>query len=459
LQPFFNYSDFIWDAIMIFENNISKLSLNDDSKGVINELLDGIHVGNLIKEGLTLNNEGYHWNENKLFSADLKHLHIIGFGKASAQMADAVLKALEGFKGQISGDIITKYGHGEIVDPVNCHESSHPVPDDKSVSATEYLLEGLEKLEKDTKILALVSGGASALMCAPIEGLELKEKMEVTQALLACGAEITEINAVRKHLSRVKGGRLAKAMGQFDVDALVISDVIGDSLEVIGSGPTAWDSSTWQDVDEIFKRYELEDKVSKKVTEIIQKGVEGEIPETPEQSQNNNVRHFLISSLEQAVNVVKASYQKRGYKIYTIDTPVTGLNQDAIEHHIEVLREVQQGSKPVCLISGGETTVELKGSGKGGRNMEFALELGFKMYQQGFRCFEAISIGTDGTDGPTDAAGGFSDCSMFERLDENEILEYLLNNDSYHCLEKTGGLIKTGPTGTNVNDLHIVVLK
>jgi hydroxypyruvate reductase/glycerate 2-kinase len=308
--------------------------------------------------------------------------------------------------------------------------------------------------------------GGSALFVSPCEGVPLAEKQTITDLLLKSGADITELNSVRKHLSRVKGGRLAEIASPAEIISLMISDVIGDKLDVIASGPTAPDSSTYQDAMDVINKFDLADKAPERVIDVFRKGIEGAVPDTPKHDNPvfGNVQNIVIGSNKIAIDTAKKEAEALGFDTEIISTELTGdageagkwLAKKALDKK-GTKAQRHRGTK--CLISGGETTVIVKGRGKGGRNTELALS--FAMEIEGVDGITFLSAGTDGTDGPTDAAGAVVDGHTVTRakklgLDPQGFLD---NNDSYNFFKETDSLLITGPTGTNVMDIQIVIIE
>jgi hydroxypyruvate reductase len=336
---------------------------------------------------------------------------------------------------------------------VQLRESAHPVPDQRGVDAAAEVLALATRAEADDLVICLISGGASALMPLPIEGFSLEEKQGLTRQMLAAGANIHEMNCVRKHLSRSKGGQLARAAAPAQVLTLILSDVIGDDLSTIGSGPTAPDPTTWAGVDEILTRFKL--TLPRPVPRV----------ETPKPGDPlfARVRNVIIGSNALSVDAAVLKAKELGYKPLVLSTTIEGETRDVARMHVQIAREVQRGGRPVaapaCILSGGETTVTLRGTGMGGRNQEFALVAGMEL--EGVPGIVALSAGTDGTDGPTDAAGGLADAGTVTRAlaKGRRARTDLENNDSYRFLEASGDLLKTGPTRTNVMDIRILLVE
>lgn len=393
----------------------------------------------------------------------LNRILVVGAGKATAPMARAVERILAG---RISeGCICVKYGYTAELSVIEQVQASHPVPDAKGVDGARKILGLLRGAGKGDLVISLISGGGSALMPLPPEGITLDEKRETTSLLLRCGATIHEINTVRKHLSLAKGGNLARAASGATVLNLMISDVVGDDMDVIASGPFVPDRSTFTDALRILERYGLADSVPRPVAERILAGSRGEIPENPGAGNPlfGKVTNLIIASNIMALEAARNEANRRGYPGLILSSMIEGDTRDAALWHSRIALEIRASSNPVpapaCVISGGETTVKVTGGGTGGRNMEFAMHAA--LFIDGAKGITMASIGTDGTDGPTDAAGAMADGTTAgqARVRGIDIGEYSRDNDSYHFHERMGTLIKTGPTNTNVMDIRIMLVE
>ncbi|HOO72365.1 MAG TPA: glycerate kinase [Spirochaetota bacterium] len=394
--------------------------------------------------------------------AGFKNIYVVGAGKATAPMAAAVESLLGN---RISrGMICVKYGYTADLTIIETLEASHPVPDGNGVAASGGIMEILESAGADDLVISLISGGGSALLPYPASGITLEEKRKTTQLLLESGATIHEINALRKHLSRVKGGNMARAAFPATVINLMISDVVGDNMDVIASGPFVPDRSTFADALGVIDRYSLRERVPESVTGHLLKGTGGEIPENPAPGSDifTRVTNSIVASNILACEAAKAEAEKRGYKTLILSSLIEGDTAATAFWHSRIAREIMQSGNPLpppaCIISGGETTVQVRGNGLGGRNMEYALQAA--AYISGLDRVLMASIGTDGTDGPTDAAGAVAWGHTCEKAASQGLdpEDYMKNNDSYHFFEKIGGLIKTGPTNTNVMDIRIIMV-
>lgn len=366
---------------------------------------------------------------------------LVAAGKAAWQMAKAALECLP--CGIAGGVVVTKYDHvmGQLAG-VDCYEAGHPVPDENSFRGTQAALELTKDLKADDTVLFLLSGGGSALFEKPfVTGDELQD---VTKQLLACGAEITEMNTIRKRLSQVKGGRFAQWCAPAKVEAVVLSDILGDPLDMIASGPAAVDVSTSADACAIAQKYSL--KLSEQARSCLRE-------ETPKEL--TNVRSQIIGSVRELCRAAAVEAEKLGYEPVYLTDLLTCEARDAGSFMASVLRSHAAEGKKLAYLAGGETVVHLTGKGLGGRNQELALASAAGL--EGLHNACVISVGSDGTDGPTDAAGGYADGDTMEHLKQAglQLHEVLADNDAYHALQKVNGLIVTGPTGTNVNDVAI----
>ncbi|MGH7783438.1 MAG: glycerate kinase type-2 family protein, partial [Candidatus Binatia bacterium] len=389
-----------------------------------------------------------------------RDLYVVGAGKGSAKMAGAVAKLLWDL---ISGTIvIVKYNYSLPIPNINIIEAGHPIPDLNGSSASAELIDLLKHTTQEDLVICLISGGASALLTSPAEDLSLGDKQETTRLLLSCGAQIYEMNAVRKHISKVKGGRLAKLAFPSTVISLILSDVIGDPIETIGSGPTAADPSTFADCRGIIEHYGLQKKMPLAVTRLLQKGARGELEETPKPSDPvfDRVQNVIIGNNRLALETAKRQAEALGYNAVVLTHLVEGEAAELAIAHAALAKQIVNTGKPLqrpaCVISGGEATVTLRGNGLGGRNQEFALAAALEI--SGLESVVVLSGGTDGTDGPTNAAGGMIDGTTIKRGEDLDASDYLSRNDSYHFLNFTNDLLITGPTFTNIMDLRLILV-
>jgi glycerate 2-kinase len=395
----------------------------------------------------------------------LRKIYLISFGKAAALMARALADGVG--NALTKGIVITKYGHTgqqHFADNIAVYEAGHPIPDENGVRATGEVLKLLQQANEGTLVVFLISGGGSALLCCPYEGISVAEKQAVTDLLLKAGADIQELNTVRKHISAVKGGRLAEIAYPAKMLSLMLSDVIGDQLEVIASGPTSPDTSTYADAMKVIQKYGLTEKMPGSIINILTKGIQGHIPETPKKGAPvfSGMDNIIIGSNAIAVQAAKKAAESSGYKAAILSTKLSGeasrAAKDLAKTALNLKKTIRDGEK-ICLIAGGETTVTVKGNGKGGRNTELALAFGIAI--QGHPGITFLSAGTDGTDGPTDAAGAIVTGQMFSQAVKRGLnpQDYLTRNDSYTFFNKINGLLITGPTGTNVMDIQLILLE
>jgi len=403
-------------------------------------------------------------------------IYILGAGKATAKMAKALEEILKGrdFEGVIS----VKYGHTEPLKTIKTIEAGHPVPDNNSIRAAEKIKLYARNAGKKTLIINLISGGGSALLTSPLEcvvdsqkiSLTPDEIQETTKVLLASGATIQEMNCIRKHLSSIKGGRLAELMYPAAQVNLILSDVVGDRLDTIASGLTTHDETTYGDALAILNKYSIENRVPAPIAKILHAGARGLIAETPKKNDKifTSVQNVLLGTNYTALAAASTTAKKLGYHTVILSSQITGEAREAAKFYAGIARDISRRDlfvkKPACIIGGGETTVTLRGSGKGGRNQElalsFLLELLHEPAENGKR-ITLLAASTDGNDGPTDAAGAFAFTAIPEDKVQlyQEAEDYLRNNDSYTFFEKAGFLLKTGPTNTNVCDLQIIIVK
>jgi len=386
-------------------------------------------------------------------------LYLLALGKAACLMAKRAEELLgERLK---EGLAVTKYGYSLPLKRTAVIEAGHPVPDENSLQAAHQGVELALKLRPEDMLLFLISGGGSALFTYPQNGLTLRDKIEVNDLLLRSGARIQEINAVRKHLSKVKGGNLARLV-KGTLIALVLSDVVGDSLEAIASGPTAKDPTTFQDAQRILRLYNLWDKLPGRVRDYLALGLEGKAEETLKQDLPH-VHNYLIGGVGIACKAVREEAGRLGLESHILTTTLEGEAKEVALALGSIVAEVYRKGRPLpkpgVLIAGGETTVTLSsGTGRGGPNQEFALSIARKIH--GLKGVAVLAMDTDGTDGPTEAAGGLVDSFTSSLLEEGGIRveECLAQHNTYEALKKAKALLVTGPTGTNVNSLYIAVI-
>jgi hydroxypyruvate reductase len=400
--------------------------------------------------------------ENSFAFNDFDRILVVGAGKAGAPMA----RALEDLLGDriADGVIVVKEGHGLPLTHVRILEASHPVPDERGIKGAEEILSMVEDAGERDLVLCLMSGGGSALLVAPADGVTLEDKQEVTRLLLACGADIHEINSIRKHLSRAKGGGLARFAYPATVVSLILSDVIGDDLNVIASGPAVPDTSTFDDTRQVLEKYEIWDQVPQSVRMRIERGLKGEVEDTPKAGDVVFKRCFseLVGTNTQALRAAGTKADELGYRTLILSSTVEGEAREVVKVLAAIAKEVRGSgnplSAPACILCGGETTVTIRGDGKGGRNQEFALASALAI--DGIANLVVLAGGTDGNDGPTDAAGAIADGRTLARARAQGLdpFDYLKRNDAYHFFQPLDDLVITGPTRTNVMDVYMVLV-
>ena len=440
--------------------------------GIFNAALAAVDPYNAVLNAASVEHDQLKIAGAKYDLAAFERIIVVGAGKATARMALAV-ESLLGNK-IAAGLIVVKDGHTAPLDIIEQVEAAHPVPNEAGIAGTLRILNMVRGADEKTLVICLLSGGASALLVAPADGVThggvtLQDKQDATRLLLNAGASINELNAVRKHLSSVKGGRLAQATFPAQLVTLIVSDVIGDALDVIGSGPTSPDDSTFGYAWAVIAKYGLQQRFPPRVTDYLQRGIDGQKPETVKENDPclTKTRNVIVAGIRQALDAAKDRAAQLGYSVQTITDTLQGEARDAARLLAQAARselDAMQANERRCLLYGGETTVTVRGTGKGGRNQEFALA--FALASEGDQGVSLLSAGTDGSDGPTDAAGAMVDGSTASRARSLGIdpLRHLEQNDSYAFFQQFDAAsgshshFKTGPTGTNVMDIQIVLL-
>jgi glycerate 2-kinase len=390
-----------------------------------------------------------------------RHVYVVGGGKATAPMAQAV----EAVLGEriTAGVVCVKYGHVATTQRIQIEQAGHPIPDERAVKATERMIELIEQAGAEDLVICLISGGGSALIVAPASGLTLADKRRLTNALLRSGATINEINTIRKHLSRIKGGGLARLAVPATVISLMVSDVMGDPLDIVASGPTVPDRSTFVDAWEIIERYDLVEDLPPPVAQHLQEGLAGRAPETPKAGDPafERVQNVVIASNARAVEAAADQARREGFNTLVLSTFVEGEAREVARVFAAIGRELQKSDQPIpppaAIVAGGETTVTVKGQGRGGRNQEFALAAAIHL--ENVEDVTIMACGTDGTDGPTNAAGAIVDSTTVARAREVNLdpRQFLADNDSHTFFQRLNDLLVTGPTNTNVDDLYVIL--
>jgi glycerate 2-kinase len=442
--------------------------------------LEGVASNRLIHnslkiQGNTLNIADHHSAKKIIDLTSYEDIHVIAFGKAAPGMAAALLEVLNG---RIRAGIVVALPGANVALPaLRVIEAPHPLPDERScVAAREILALAQSAKEKDL-VLVLISGGGSAQVALPLPGTALADKTRIAQELMLRGADIIDLNIVRKHLSAIKGGRLAEAAFPAEVVNIVISDVIGDDLETIASGVSYWDSSTYTDARQVLEKFAVWDEAHASVRRVIENGRAGHIPETPKKGDAafERVSSFIIGNNALALEAARLKAEELGFKTLVAASPDRGEARLAAKSYADRLLDFaasgipasgKDRGRPLCVLGGGELTVNVKGAGLGGRNQEFVLAVLSELARSN-RASElndldwlVASLGTDGIDGNTEAAGAWISPQNLQRVRELrlDIQSYLDNNDSHRFFSRAGGLIITGPTGTNVMDLRVMCI-
>ena len=437
------------------------------AKAIFKKALSAVDPSRILKERIRIEKDRLFikTDRNSEKSFELKgveKIFLVGTGKAAGAMAQAIEEI---FDDRITrGIITTKYGHRLPLARTEIIEAGHPLPDRKGFEGAKKIQRLLQESGPKDLVIFILSGGGSALLPFPADHIDLKEKQEVTQFLLDCGADIKEINTIRKHISRIKGGWLARWAYPSAVIGFILSDVVGDHLDVIGSGPTVADPSTFEEAWEILKKYDLLNEIAPSIRKHLQLGREGKAEETPKPQEVifEGVYNSLVGSNILSLLAAREEAAALGFNPLILSSSIEGETREAARFHTAIAKEVIFSGNPIpmpaCILSGGETTVTIKGKGLGGRNQEFALAGALEI--DGVERVVVLSGGTDGTDGPTDAAGAIADHTTVQRgrslgLDPNF---YLDNNDAYPFFEKLGDLLITGPTHTNVMDVRVLLI-
>ncbi len=394
-----------------------------------------------------------------------KKIHLISFGKAACLMAKAAQEIIPAEMLAEKGIAVTNYENEVAVNHFDVYAAGHPLPDLAGLNAAKIIAAKVQKAQQNELVLVLISGGGSALIPYPVSGISLDEKITTTELLLASGATINQINCVRKHLSKLKGGGLARMTAPAGLHALILSDVLGDDLSAIASGPTVPDETTFSDAIAILQSRQIWQKLPKNVQNVLEKGALHKTPETPNADDPafDHVSHTLIGSNSISVKAIVAAAKNLNYDALLYSNQLCGEAKHEAEKLALYTKElISQGiDKPVAILAGGETTVSLKGQGRGGRNQEMALAFTIAaQIHQLPNCWVFLSGGTDGRDGPTDAAGGLVDPGTYHRIIEAKLnpIDSLADNDSYTSLKAANDLLETGATGTNVADLQVLLI-
>ncbi len=429
---------------------------------ILRAALEAVDPGKCVRRSMQIRNGLLHIGDKNFHLEEFERILVIGAGKAAGPMAAATEDVLGAYLS--GGVVVTKYNHGLPLRSIRILEAGHPIPDENSQAAAEEILNFISGAEEKTLIICLISGGGSTLLSMPVAGVDITAKQQMSRLLLESGATINEINTVRKHLSRIKGGNLCTYTGKAQLVSLILSDVIGDDLQVIASGLTAPDSTTFSDCFQIFDQYHLWEALPVQVADHFTRASVGKVAETPKPGAPafQRVFNLIIGSNSLALQAAADAATERGFSPLVLTSMLKGEAKEVGLVLTSIAKEIQRSGSPItspaCLLSGGETTVTLVGKGLGGRNMELALAASLELDQT--EGIMLLSAGTDGTDGPTDSAGAFADGTTAGRAKSKGLNPRisLKNNDSYNFFKEVGDLLCTGPTRTNVMDLQIFLI-
>jgi glycerate-2-kinase len=424
--------------------------------------LNAVDPKQILKSKLLLKNSTLKVDEHSFNLEKLKNVYVIGGGKASGSMAETLEQILG--KRITDGLVNVPHGSKNKTNKIKLHEASHPVPDEAGVEGTRNMLDMVEHAERNDLIICLISGGGSSLMPLPRGGISLADTREMTQALLKSGATINEVNTVRKHISDFKGGWLAKKAYPATILNLILSDVVGDPLDFIASGPTVPDSTTFSDALEVLKKYGLWAEAPKSIRHVLSEGEKGLIPETPKADDVafKEVRNVVVGNNRSSSMAACEQLKSAGLNTLLLTATLEGEARHIGVMLASIAREVSVSGNPVQrpagMVAGGETTVTVTGKGVGGRNQELVLAAASKLRESDGIVLASLS--TDGIDGPTDAAGAVVDGKTVMRALKMGLApeKFLAENNSYRFFSRLGDLVFTGPTGTNVNDVSVIVV-
>lgn len=422
--------------------------------------VESVKPENLIKRFVSIEQYNLQIENFQFDLSTIANIYIVGVGKASAAMAQTI----ESILGSriTEGHIITKYAHAVSLQFIGITEAGHPVPDENGIKGTEIIMSIAKKAEKNDLLICLISGGGSALLTDVPEGCSLDDLKDLNNILLKSGAAIFEMNCIRKHLSKVKGGLLAKTAYPSRVMSLILSDVIGDPLDVIASGPTAHDPSTYADAISIINKYNIKNEIPIQIYQLLEDGVNNKRQETLKESDEalELTSNLIIGTNKLALKIAKQKAALFGYETKIITDKLEGNVMDVAKYIMDSIKNATKENihENTCLLFAGESTIKVEGEGLGGRNQHLALSFAKLLEDEPGITF--LSAGTDGTDGPTDAAGAVVDSFTSEIASNLQLnMEQYINNcDSYHFFQEVGGLVKTGPTQTNVMDLMVVLI-
>lgn len=432
---------------------------NNDAINIFNHAVEVVKPSAIISKYIKIDGNILTIADKKLKLDGINKIYLLSVGKAAAAMALEAEKILG--DNIANGLVVTKYHHALPLTHCNTIEAGHPVPDENGIKATAAIKKFLSSLTGNDLLLCLISGGASALIADMADGISLDDLQQLSKLLLNCGASIHEINTVRKHICVLKGGQLLRHTNGAQVISLLVSDVMGDDPGVIASGLTVADNSSFRDAWDVIDKFDLSLKIPISIKKYLQDGLRKHVMDTPKPGDSlfDKTANYIIVRNEDALNAAKEAATQLGYHVNIIDKTMKGEAKEMAATFVNALI-TYKGNKPACLLMGGETTVTINGNGKGGRNQEFVLAALIELMQLKVTVDQIpviLSGGTDGTDGPTDAAGAFIDKNVLNNIKAlpYDPLLYLLNNDAYHFFQQTGTLLITGPTQTNVMDIVI----
>ena len=450
---------------VVFERNGS---LGEDARKILDSAIRVVDPYKCVQNNISVSNGKISIGGQKLELNRLDRIFVIGLGKSAVPMAKGIIDLLD--TRLSAAVVITK--DKKFLDADGYKNrlvvllGGHPVPTSASIAGTKTVIESFPQLKENDLVLVLISGGGSALFTQTVADVTLDDMQLLTQVLLKCGADINEINTLRKHLDQVKGGRLALRLRPAMVKTLILSDVIGDPLDMIASGPTVMDPTTYAEALAILEKYKVKPQIPSSITSYLSKGIRGQEPETPKPGDisSERVQNILIGTNYKALDEGRKCAQDLGYDSLIISSHLTGKTDHVAEFLGGIIKtEIgynQPLKSPWCLLFGGETTVNVQGQGLGGRNQDLVMKMVERI--RNIKGLLFVSFATDGDDGPTDAAGAVCDGLVYgeaRKVHQMKLQHYIAENDSYHFHQKIGGLIKTGSTGTNVNDLIVILGK
>ncbi len=435
--------------------------MRNDAYSILSEAISAVDPSACIYRAMNKESETVIINDSSYDLSLYDNIYAIAFGKAAISMS----KAIEDILGDYltGGVAITKYGFVDSLTKMKVYEASHPIPDGTSVAAGKTIHDFLEHTGEKDLIFFLISGGGSALITLPRKGISITDIVKLTNGLIRAGATIDELNTIRKHLCSIKGGGLAKMAYPSQSVSLILSDVVGDPLDVIASGPTVPDTSTFDEFYEIVQRYDL--KLSPAVSGLLEDGLEGVVDETPSFGAHvfESASHYLVGNNALALQEAEKKASELGYNTTILTSSIIGEAKEVAKVFAAIAREERLRGTPLplpaCILAGGETTVTMKGKGAGGRCQEMALSFGIEVVDLEGVLF--LAAGTDGSDGTTDHAGAFADGDTVQRGKnvQMDARRELYDNNSYVYFKETGDLITTGPTGTNVMDIYMILIE